>query len=236
MFLQVRCPECGETLEASVQEKYLLASKTGITPIAFTHGNPEHVLIIYLDKAGNHRGYEILKSVVSSELVFDDILYIIGKKELARLLAAIVQEAEIYVNIDVTTGRFLQKFLTIIGQKKLIRIVNEPKKAKYIFDFLRKKTDKVIGEKYFIRILSKAEKLASNRSKLSFLEMTINKLNSLINEAKQIIETERISPEKILKAKVNLDSDAWEIIEAALVNLGFKDKLKGSILDVIVNV
>ncbi|MGQ4892714.1 MAG: hypothetical protein ACP6IP_09555 [Candidatus Njordarchaeia archaeon] len=233
MLIKVRCPQCGEKVSAEIDVEYLKKSESGLTPVAFPHGNPKHILVLYLDRQGRHRGYEILNSVVESTINVDDLIKMIGKKELARLLAAVIQDAEIYINMDRTTARLLQKFLVLIGHRKFVKLVYDKKRAKYRFDLIRRKTDKVVGEKYFLRVLNQLNKLSDNQSKLALLKMAVSKISSLYQEAKGILEKAEVSPEKVIKAKLDLDSESWELLESMLVREKFGRKLAASGLEVV---
>jgi len=234
MNLKVRCPLCKMILEANIDKEYLQKSPSGITPIAFTHGEPKHVLVVYLDRQGFQRGYEVFESVVDAEINIDDIIEIIGKKNLARLLAAILQDAEIYVRIDKVTAEIIQKLLTLIGNKRFIKIVNSPKEAEYKFDFITGKFDKVIGEKYFLKVLNKLEKLTSNEAKIAFLEASFHKLDQILREAESILKSRKKLFYKWLKTNLDVDKDSWSIVEKVLIKRGYKGKLSLSALEVII--
>lgn len=216
--LQYICPLCKRRLEVTVDRRELSRAPGGIYSVPIIHGDPSHILLLYVDRNGLIRGADVFNTIVdmSFKVPFDDIINIVGEDLLAKILAATTSYANIYLKVDEDTAKTLQTFLRGIFKGEFIQIVDR-NKATYVLDKIRKKYSKVIGEKYFKKILQDCKKLNSDRAKILKLSSAVKLIRDRLNMAIDILSKRKVLA-KEFQVELGLNKEEFEILIQALKN------------------
>ena len=62
--LRFRCPKCGEIITVEVSKDLLSKTLGGVASIPVIHGNPPHLLVLYVDENKMIRGYNVYEHLV----------------------------------------------------------------------------------------------------------------------------------------------------------------------------
>ena len=205
------CPKCGQRLSFELDEKSL-SNAGGLIPITIIHGYPDaHALVVYVDQTGANRGYEIIENLVDLRTSFSpkEATKILGVKRVAKILAGIVGEFNLFIKADHETLKLLHILLSQIMKNEFFRIVSNERFADYVIDFLTKKKVYVPGEKYFRKIINKALEYSDNGF-ADMLSVQVNRTRMKISELINMLE-KREYTEKEIKEILELDDEEFKI-------------------------
>lgn len=124
--IEARCPRCNADLSANVNLGDL-PYEDGVSKVAILHGDPPHSLILYIDKEGNERGYEVSEFAYvldrKEKLTEGDIIRFqehIGVDSIAVMYSGMIADVPVYVISPVGTKKpveFLRYYLKDYPEK-----------------------------------------------------------------------------------------------------------------------
>ncbi|MGQ4891733.1 MAG: hypothetical protein ACP6IP_04495 [Candidatus Njordarchaeia archaeon] len=78
------CPKCGKNIALNIPREMLKNSQGGITTIPFEHGDPPHLLVLYVDTTGDVRGTVVYEGIIREEDIqkkfLSELIKVVGLK------------------------------------------------------------------------------------------------------------------------------------------------------------
>jgi len=232
----VICPKCGQKLTFEVADDSFDESPVGLIPITIIHGYPDaHALVVYVDKSGANRGYEIIENLVDLRSSFNakEIIKIIGIDYVSKILAGIAGGFNLYIKADTETLKILHILLSQILKNEFLRIVSDERFADFRIDFITRKTSKIPGEKFFKKIIENSMRLSSE-SVTNFLSIQVSRIRAKFSELERMLQ-KREHPMKEILSILNIEKDEFKLFKKWLEikNSKLANKILYSALDVL---
>lgn len=215
-MIRFRCPACGEEITAMVKLK-----KKGLTTVSILHGEPKHVLVLYIDNRGVIRGYEVISEIIEIGTPFlKEFASAIGEKALAVLLYAALSEKKVFP--EISDKELLRAFYALVQELGISDIVvNSAEKASLVFNPTTLKEPE-INLSALVKIVKEGlEKSKSGKGFAIYLRMNIVRLKEALFKLKQKIEkNEHIDPRKFIN-EVKITREELLLIASVLKEKGY---------------
>ena len=156
----VTCPKCHQKLEVDIDPSIIENAHFWPVPYGYVHGDPMHVVIIYLDKQFKVRGLDVseyvrveAKKETEEKISVHDMIKYMGEYTFTRVLSAIFQGYPVRVDNFNKLHRTLQKLLEETGLKEF----TDPQKKKVVWDYITSSLSNVppLRSKYPIMLVKK---------------------------------------------------------------------------------
>lgn len=211
------CPKCGKQIRLSVPYSKLREAEGGITTIPFEHGDPPHLVVLYVDVHGDVRGQVIYDNIIREKAetgFFHEILKAIGIDLISIIVYWVLVGKKIKISIeDEKINSLLKTFITnVLGSE----IALSPSKDVVEIDISKPKHPGVNLEP-IRNIFNKLDRLDSDSARLVWIKRELERYRSGLNELIKLMQTKDVIDKETLMDVLGESFDFLEIL--LLINI-----------------